>query len=107
MKTAITSSGDNLLSSFNVRFGRAKYFCIYNEENGDISFIKNENANQRGGAGTKAVEKLIKLGVKKVISGDFGTKSSSLLEQANIQMVILSDGDKTIQEVIDFINAYH
>ena len=105
--TAITSSGDNLSSRFSLRFGQSKYFCIYNEEDGDNYFIENEYAAQRGGAGVAAAQKLINLGINKVVSGEFGRNVSSQFQRANIQMVTFSDGKKTIKDVIDFINAYH
>ena len=55
------------------------------------------------GAGTKAVEMVVKLGAGKVISGDFGPKAKELLEKLNIQMVLLSDDSKSIADIIDGI----
>jgi predicted Fe-Mo cluster-binding NifX family protein len=100
MRTVITSSGDNLSDRFDLRFGRAGWFCLLDEETGETSFIKNEYENAQGGAGTKAAEKMVELGVKKVISGDFGPKAKSLLEKFSIQMVILPDQEKSIEEII-------
>jgi predicted Fe-Mo cluster-binding NifX family protein len=100
MKTVITSSGDNLNSSFDLRFGRAAWFCFLNEETGETRFEVNEYAESQGGAGTKASEKMIENGVTKVISGDFGPKAKELLEKFNIQMVVLQAEENTISEVI-------
>jgi len=104
MKTVITSQGSDLGSTFDLRFGRGAYFCIYNDETKDSSFIKNEFAEVQGGAGTKASEKMIELGVTKVISGDFGPKAKDLLNQFNIQMVILEDEEKKIAEIIELMS---
>ena len=101
MNTVITSTGKELSSHFDKRFGRAACFCLYNEETGATSFIENEHADATGGAGTKASEKMVELGVTKIISGDFGPKAKDLLDKFNIQMVILQDDNNTIQDIIN------
>ncbi len=100
MKTLITSKGDSTDSYFDQRFGRGKYFCIHDSETGNIEFIENLNAEAQGGAGTKTAEKVIELGVKKVISGDFGPKAKDLLMKFKIQMVMITDSNKTVMEII-------
>lgn len=104
MKTLITSSGDNISSYFDKRFGRAAWFCIYDEETHQTSFLENENINANNGAGTKAAEKMVELNVEKVISGDFGPKAKDLLEKFNIQMVIMQEDDLTIENIINKLN---
>lgn len=100
MKTAITSTGDELTSKMDLRFGRTSYICIYDNENGSTSFFQNENKNLNGGAGTKTAEKIAELGAGCVISGDFGPKAKSLLERMKIQMIIPDNESKTIEEII-------
>ncbi|MGE0019455.1 MAG: NifB/NifX family molybdenum-iron cluster-binding protein [Draconibacterium sp.] len=101
MKIAITSTGNNSASKFDDRFGRSGWFCLYDNETGNIRFIENDNKNLSGGAGTKTAEMIAELGVKQVISGDFGPKAKSLLEQLKIQMIILEEKDQTIQELLN------
>jgi len=101
MKTVITSSGNHQKANFDLRFGRAAWFCIVNEATGKFSFMENDQMNASGGAGTSAAEKMIELGIQKVISGDFGPKAKELLEKFNIQMVILPDDQQKIKEIID------
>lgn len=103
MNTLISSTGNNLNSTFDLRFGRAGWFCLLNEETGETTFYENESKEASHGAGTKAVEKVVELGASKVISGDFGPKAKELLEKFNIQMVLLSDDSKTIADIIDSI----
>ena len=103
MKTVITSTGNNENTNFDLRFGRAAWFCLFDEENRSLTFHENDQDNAQGGAGTKAAEKMIELGVEKVISGDFGPKAKDLLERFNIQMVILQDEGSTIRELVDKI----
>lgn len=101
MKTLITASENKTEAPFDKRFGRAAWFCIYNEENGEIEFIENSNINASNGAGTKAAEKAVELNVKKIISGDFGPKAKDLLDKFEIQMVILQDDNLTIESIIN------
>lgn len=101
MKTVITAKSNNLSSPFDQRFGRAAYYCVYDDENGNTEFVKNDNENAQGGAGTKAAEKMAELNVNKVISGDFGPKAKDLLNRLKIQMVAIPDDDKTIEDIIN------
>jgi predicted Fe-Mo cluster-binding NifX family protein len=101
MKTVITSTGDDVSSSFDVRFGRAKWFCVYDHTSGETKFIKNEYCESNSGAGTKAAELMADLEINKIISGDFGPKAKSLLERLNIRMIVPDDSGKTVQELID------
>ncbi len=105
MKTAITSKGNSLNSSFDLRFGRGAWFCIFDETTQETTFIENENVHAQGGAGTMAGEKMIELGVGKVVSGDFGPKAKDLLAKFNVQMVIMQDEQATISELINKMKA--
>lgn len=101
MKRIITSTGNTLDSEFDLRFGRAGWFCIFDGETGTTQFIENENKDSNGGAGTKSVELIAELGATQVISGDFGPKAKSLLEKMKIQMVIINKKNRTVQEIVN------
>lgn len=101
MKIAITSKGNNLNSDFDLRFGRAMYFCILDKNTGETRFLANKQMNANGGAGTKTAELMAELDVSKIISGDFGPKAKSLLEELNIQMIVLNETNITIKEIIN------
>jgi len=91
-------------SNFDLRFGRAGWFCVLQEPGKAPQFVENDQVDATGGAGVKAAEKMAELGVSKVISGDFGPKAKELLGKLNIQMVIIQDDHRTIQEIISSIN---
>lgn len=101
MTTAITSTGNSTEATFDSRFGRCNYFCLLDENNKEVSFIKNEQTHAQSGAGTKVVEKMAELNVKKIISGDFGPKAKKLLEKFNIQMIIIEDEKQKINDIIN------
>ena len=68
MKTVITSTGDSLDADFDLRFGRAGWFCLFDEETGALDFKENEFRDVNGGAGTRAAEKMVEMGVKKWVA---------------------------------------
>jgi predicted Fe-Mo cluster-binding NifX family protein len=103
MKTIITSSGPELTSLFDKRFGRSAWYCMYIEETGETQFYKNDNTDIPEGAGRIAVEKMQELGAQKVISGDFGTNVQELAEKASIQMVVIQGNNSTVQDIIEMI----
>lgn len=103
MKTLITSTGNNLDSKFDQRFGRTSWFCIYDQENGETSFIENENKNLNGGAGIKTVEKIAEMGVNRIISGDFGPKAKEMLEKLKIQMIKIEGENKSVMEILNSV----
>lgn len=103
MKTVITSSGDTIAAGFDKRFGRAAFFCVFDDETKDTSFFDNSNVSASNGAGTKAAEKMVELGVTKVISGDFGPKAKELLDKFEIQMVIIQEDDLTVGDIVNKI----
>lgn len=101
MKMVITSTGNNLDSEFDLRFGRTAWLCVYNIETKNVEFIENKNKDINGGAGTRMAEKVAELGAGRVISGDFGPKAKALLEKLKIQMIIIDESNRTVEEIID------
>ncbi len=101
MKVVITSSGNAVSSTFDLRFGRAAWFCLYDDETGATEFIENHDKDGQGGVGSKVSQMLIDKGVEKIISGDFGPKAKTLLAKFNVQMVVIQDDTRTISEILD------
>lgn len=104
MKTIITSTGNTVESKFDLRFGRAGWFCVYDRETDTSNFIENSFKNTNGGAGTKTSEMAAELGAAQVISGDFGPKAKTMLEKFKIQMIIIDETNLSVQEVIHKLN---
>ncbi|WP_297089650.1 NifB/NifX family molybdenum-iron cluster-binding protein [uncultured Draconibacterium sp.] len=100
MKTIITSSGDNVDAKFDLRFGRAGWFCVYDKETHTANFIENSFKNSNGGAGTKSSEMAAELGATQIISGHFGPKAKDMLEKFNIRMIELNEEELNVKDVI-------
>jgi len=104
MKVAITSTGNNLDAALDSRFGRCSYFVIFDTENQSVEFIPNPNKDVIEGAGPASVQLVASREVKKVVSGEFGAKVKNLFDSLKIQLILLSERDKKIREIIELLN---
>jgi predicted Fe-Mo cluster-binding NifX family protein len=104
MKIAITSTGNSPDATLDSRFGRCSYFVVFDTESHSTEFIPNPNIDAVEGAGPAAVQLVASRGVKKVVSGEFGTKVKSLFDSLQIQLVILNEPEKKISEIIELLN---
>jgi predicted Fe-Mo cluster-binding NifX family protein len=100
MKIAITSTGNSLESTLDQRFGRCSYFVIYDTETKSTEFLPNPNKEAEEGAGPASVQIIAAKKVNKIISGEFGMKIKSLLDSLKIQMIMIKDSEKKINEII-------
>ena len=92
-------SGNTLDSKIDARFGRASYFAVYDKETDKVEFFVNEGKEAPEGAGPAAVQFIANKGASKAVSGEFGFKIKSLLEDLEIQMIVMKE-QKTIAEII-------
>ena len=104
MKIAVSSTGRELSSTVDQRFGRARFFIVIDTETGDITVHDNtQNLNAMQGAGIQSAKNVADLDVKAVISGNMGPKAFSALQAAGIDMYIGASG--TVQDAIDAFKA--
>ena len=104
MKTAITSTGNTPNALLDQRFGRCSYFAIYDDDTDSIEYIPNPNKEADEGAGPASLQLVASKGVQKVISGEFGANVKTVFDSLRIQLVILNNSDKTINDIIQLIN---
>ena len=104
MKIAITSTGNNPEAKLDSRFGRCSYFAVFDTESLSTEFIPNPNKENVEGAGPASVQFVASRGVKKVVSGEFGAKVKSIFDSLQIQLVVLSDTEKKISDIIELLN---
>ena len=103
MKVAITSKGNTLESVLDSRFGRCSHFVFYDTERKKLEFVENPNLNVNEGAGPLSVKLIASYGVKKAVSGEFGFKIKSLMDDLSIQMIVVNE-EKTIGEIVELLN---
>ncbi|MGC9367438.1 MAG: NifB/NifX family molybdenum-iron cluster-binding protein [bacterium] len=97
-KIIVSSTGADLDSEMDPRFGRAPYFLIYDLETDQYESIENSSVQYAQGAGSSASQLVANKGVKGVIAGNFGPNAANALNSFNIKMYV-SPGGK-ISEII-------
>ena len=93
MKVAVTSQGAAMDCPVDGRFGRAKYFIIFDTGTGETFALNNApNLNAPQGAGVQAARNVIKAGVEAVVTGNVGPKAFAALRAAAIEVYVGASG---------------
>ena len=104
MKVCFTSTGQAVTDEVDPRFGRARFFIIYDEESGECEAVDNQqNMNAASGAGVQSAMNVIELGCKVVVSGHIGPKAMGVLKEADIRVAVGAEG--TVAEAIEQFKA--
>lgn len=105
MKVGISSTGQDLESQVDVRFGRCPYFVIVEIENKEIKShksIQNTAMTAGGGAGVTAAQTVANEGVKAVITGNMGPRAFGVMQQLGIEVYAATGKVKdVVQQYID------
>lgn len=104
MKIAITSTGPEMDSPVDERFGRARYLVVADLETGGFEAVCNlANMEAIQGAGVQAAQEIASRGVEWLLTGHVGPKASLALSTAGISMGVGACG--TVSETIDRFKA--
>ncbi|MBP2171759.1 NifB/NifX family molybdenum-iron cluster-binding protein [Methanococcus voltae] len=98
MKICITSTGKELNSNFEQRFGRSSYFIIYDTTTKEFEAIDNNNTSSAHGAGIGSAQLIIEKKAEVLISGNIGPNAKSVLESEGIK--VLKGTESTVQDNI-------
>jgi predicted Fe-Mo cluster-binding NifX family protein len=102
MKIAVTSTGADLDSQVDPRFGRASYILIIDSESFDFEVLDNkENVNALKGAGIQAACMVSDKGAEVLLTGFCGPNAFKALRAVKIGVANDADGS-----VRDAVNAY-
>lgn len=100
MKIIVTSDGESMDSSVDQRFGRARYFILYDTETQESSVHDNkQNLEAAQGAGIQAGQKVSELGASAVITGHCGPRAFATLTAGNVEIYPGVTG--TVRKAID------
>ncbi|MGQ9508272.1 MAG: NifB/NifX family molybdenum-iron cluster-binding protein [Thermodesulfobacteriota bacterium] len=99
MKIAISSTGKNLDSQIDPRFGRCQYFIFIDPETMEFETFENEGLMAMGGAGVQAAQFIAQKGAKALITGNIGPNAASALYSSGIKVYMVSGG--TVKEVVE------
>ncbi len=102
MILAITSTGRDLKSGMDQRFGRTKFIIFYDTDDSSFECHDNNlNLNAPQGAGIQTAQNVVDKDANIVITGNLGPKAFKVLNMANIKA--FSSKDST---VVDAIKSY-
>ncbi len=79
MKICITSSGADLSSALDSRFGRCPYFLMVDSESKKVEAVENTGVRARRGAGVTAAQIVADSGCDAVITGNIGPNAFTVL----------------------------
>ena len=100
MKIAVTSYGEEMESTMDKSFGRAKWFVLVDSETGAYEAHSNrQNIDATQGAGIQAAQNVANLGAEAVLTGNVGPNAFKVLNAAGIRIFIVK-GDRTVEEAV-------
>ena len=86
MKIGISSTGKEITSMLDPRFGRCNYFLIYDTDDENVKFVENKGQASGGGAGIAASQQIIDEQVDVVITGNLGPNAFDLIKKSDIKV---------------------
>lgn len=98
MKICITSTGDNLDSAVDPRFGRCAYFIIVDPETLEFKAISNPSVEASGGAGIQSAQLVANESAEAVITGNVGPNAFQTLSSFGLKVYTGAEG--SVKEVI-------
>lgn len=98
MKVAVSSSGKELSSDIDPRFGRCSYFLIVDTETMEFEVVSNTGVGAAHGAGIQAAQLVSSKGVMVVLTGNVGPNAYSALRVSSIEVITGVSG--TVEEAV-------
>lgn len=103
MRLAISSTGKDLDSNLDPRFGRAAYYIIVDAETMDFETVENaQNLNLPQGAGIQAGKTIADHHADTLITGHCGPKAFKVLQRAGVKIYTGAGG--RVADVIEQFN---
>lgn len=86
MKIGISSTGLELTSPADSRFGRCSNFAIYETSDSSYRFIENSAQQAGGGAGIAAAQQMIDEDVETILTGNMGPNAYKVIKGNGIKI---------------------
>jgi len=99
MKIVFTTKGIEWNSPMDARFGRAEYLVVYDDKDGKlVSVSNNEVKSMQHGAGLQTSKKVLKLGAEVIITGNgAGEKALDILKSSEIK-IFVGAGEMSVED---------
>lgn len=99
MKLVITSQGTDPAGPVDSRFGRARYFIVFDTDNDEFTVLDNaDQVEAAQGAGVQAAQNVVSSGAEVLLTGNCGPQAFRVLSAAGVK--IYSGIKGTVQEAV-------
>jgi len=99
LKVAVSSSGRDLESAVDPRFGRCPYFVVVDTESMAFEAVPNSSIGAAHGAGIGAAQLVASTGAKAVLTGNVGPNAFSALSAAGLR--VLTGVAGTVRDAVE------
>ncbi|MDN5302917.1 MAG: hypothetical protein PWQ60_2431 [Thermoanaerobacteraceae bacterium] len=99
MKIAITSSGSDLDSMVDERFGRCRYFIFADSDTKEFEAVENEYASGAHGTGVQVAQFIVDKGISALITGNVGPNAMRVLMESGIE--VYTTRSMTVKEALE------
>jgi len=86
MKVCVSSTGKDLKSPVDERFGRCEYFLVVDTDKDETKVIENKAALASGGAGIAAAQQVVDEGAEYLITGNVGPNAIRVLSAGGVKV---------------------
>lgn len=101
---AVAATGTSTGSPLEERFGRCRYFWLWNPETNEYSLLEKSCTEEGPGSGTGIAQALIQAGTASLIVNRIGPKAFMMLQRANVA-IYNGAQVKTVAEAIKLLRA--
>ena len=105
MKIAVSAEEPSLDSEIGEDLGHSPYFLVVDTETMEFEVVENEAATWDMGAGMKAADIVISLGVEALVTGAIGMHGYSRLSEAGI--MVASEDEGSIRDLVGAFKRRH
>lgn len=99
MKIGISSTGQDLNSQVDQRFGRCDFFIIIQTDDMSFDIFENENKSLTGGAGIKCATFLDSKDVEVVLTGNCGPNAENIFSKCGMNLITGQSG--VVKKVVE------
>ncbi len=99
MKIAFTSTGKEMSSKIDARFGRTDYILVLDDSTKNIDIIDNTAiANEAHGAGPKTAQKIFEVKADVIITGNGPGGNALTVLKKSATKIYIGAGDMSVEE---------
>jgi len=99
MKLIVTSTGANLDSPVDPRFGRAQHLLLVETDGMTFEAIENPSVQASGGAGVQTAQMVAAIGAAAVLTGNVGPNAYYALSAAGLKVHVGAAG--TVRQAVE------